>query len=430
VPSPELRRLSALLLATVVLAGVACTPAPTGQVGGSVRVVGSWSGAEEQAFMAMIRPFEQQTGITVDYVGTRDLNGLLWESVAKNQKPDVAGLPGPGQMAEFARHGALVRLDNVIDIAQYKADTVPTFIELGTVDGDLVGVFIKATLKGLIWYNPKMYTLEVPTTWTELEQQAERARRPGTATWCVGLESGGTSGWPGTDWIEDIVLRESGPDIYDDWVAGRVPWSSPEIRSAWVRFGQVTADAFGGPAGEIATNFGDAGNGLFSDPPECLFHHQGTFMTEFFKSRAGARDGEYDFFPFPVIEERFDGSVTGAGDLFGMFNDTPQARALMRYLVTPEAQDIWVRRGGALSVNRRVTDYPDEISRRAADVLSGAQRFRFDGSDLMPERMNTAFLQAVIDYVRDPGALDDILRRLDEVQRRAYLGEMLTQPVP
>jgi alpha-glucoside transport system substrate-binding protein len=408
----------------------ACGPADGQVVGGSVRVVGSWEGAEEQAFMAMVRPFEQETGITVDYVGTRDLNGLLWESVAKGQQPDVAGLPGPGQMAEFARHGALIKLENVIDIAQYKSDTVPTFIELGTVDNDLVGVFIKATLKGLIWYNPKMYTLETPTTWGQLEALAARARREGTSTWCVGLESGGTSGWPGTDWIEDILLRQSGPDVYDDWVRGRIPWSSPEIRSAWEMFGEISTDAHGGPAHVISTHFGDAGNGLFKDPPGCLFHHQATFMTEFFKSRAGAREGEYDFFPFPLIDDRYAGSVTGAGDLFGMFRDTPQARALMRYLVTPEAQEILVRRGGALSVNRRVADYPDDISRRAAEVLSGAQRFRFDASDLMPERMNAAFLQAVIDYVRDPGSLDAILLRLDDVQRRAYQGDTMLRPPP
>lgn len=429
-PAP-LHRLLPVLSACLLLLAAACNQATAGPIGGTVRVVGSWSGAEEQAFMAMVRPFEQQTGITVDYVGTRDLNGLLWESVARDRPPDVAGLPGPGQMAEFARHGALVELDDVIDITQYKSDTVPTFIELGTVDGRLVGVFIKATLKGLIWYNPRMYTLDTPTTWDELEQQAERARRPGTATWCVGLESGGTSGWPGTDWIEDIVLRSHGPDVYDEWVAGRLPWSSPEIRSAFELFGQVSADASGGPAGQVSTNFEEAGNALFTDPPGCLFHHQATFMTEFFESQAGARGGEYDFFPFPVIEERFSGSVTGAGDLFGMFNDTPQARALMRYLVTPEAQDIWVSRGGALSVNRRVSDYPDDISRRAAEVLTGAQRFRFDGSDLMPERMNAAFLQAVIDYVREPSTLDEILARLDEVQRRAYVGDiLLTEPVP
>ena len=141
-----------------------------------------------------------------------------------------------------------------------------------------------------------------------------------------------------------------------------LPWTSPEIKQAFENYGNVIADSAGGASNVIATDFQDGGNGLFSDPPTCLFHHQATFMTEFFKSQAGARDGEYDFFPFPTIDARFGNDVTGAGDLFGMFRDTPQSRALMSYLLTPEAQSIWVARGGALSVNVNVTDYPDDIS--------------------------------------------------------------------
>jgi alpha-glucoside transport system substrate-binding protein len=417
------RQLVVLAALLAVVGG--CSTTPAGPIGGTVNVLGSWDGAEEQAFLAMVRPFEQESGVTVRYTGSRDLNGLLWEGVAKGKPPDVAGLPGPGQMAEFARHGALRDLTGVIDIAAYKADTVPAFVELGTVDGRLVGVFIKASLKGLIWYNPKMFTLEPPTSWQDLQAAAVRAKRGSTKTWCLALESDATSGWPGTDWIEDIVLRQSGPDVYDDWVAGRVPWSSPEIKAAFELFGSVIVDVASGPADAIARDFMDGGNGLFTDPPACLFHHQATFMTEFFKSRAGARPDEYDFFPFPYINDQFGHSVIGGGDLFGMFTDTPQARALMRYLVTPEAQSVWVRRGGALSVNVRVTDYPDDLQRRAAEVLAGADRFRFDASDLMPEQMNSAFLQAVLDYTRSPTTLDEILENLDEVQRRTSTGTEL-----
>jgi alpha-glucoside transport system substrate-binding protein len=416
------------LLSVVALLGAACAAPQEARIGGTVRVVGSWSGAEEESFLAMVAPFEEQTGIVVDYTGTRDLNGLLWEGVAKGRPPDVAGLPGPGQMIEFARHGALKDLADVIDVQAYKAGTVPAFIELGSVDDRLVGVFIKATLKGLIWYNPRVFTLETPTTWEELERLAGLAKRRDTRMWCVGLESESTSGWPATDWIEDILLRESGPDVYDDWVAGSLPWTSPEIRSAFERYGRVVGDAWGGLAGQLATNFADGANALFSEPPGCLFHHQATFMTEFFRTRAGARVGEYDFFAFPEIDPRFGSSVTGAGDLFGMFNDTPQARALMRYLVTPEAQSIWVQRGGALSVNLQVTDYPDDISRRAAEVLRSAERFRFDASDLMPEGMNQAFLQAMLDYTRKPSELDAILQSLEAVRLRAYASDALAPP--
>ncbi|HUG46812.1 MAG TPA: ABC transporter substrate-binding protein [Candidatus Limnocylindria bacterium] len=421
-------QLPLLILSVFALLGATCTAMPSQRIGGTVSVIGSWSGPEEEAFRSVVAPFEEQTGITVEYRGTRDLDGVLWEGIARGRVPDVAGLPGPGHMADFAREGALQDLTQIIDIAQYKSDTVPAFVELGTIDGRLVGVFIKATLKGLVWYNPNIYTLEEPETWAELQALGLLAARGDTELWCVALESGATSGWPATDWIEDFLLRQSGPDVYDDWVAGTLPWTSAEVRSAFEAYGEVIGDSFGDAPTVLATNFIDGGRPLFTEPPGCLFHHQGTFMTEFFRSRAGARAGEYDFFPFPPIDERFANSVTGAGDLFGVFNDTPQARALMQYLLTPEAQTLWVERGGALSVNRRVTEYPDPISRRAAEVLSSADRFRFDASDLMPETMNAAFLQGVIDYTQEPQRLDEVLESLDVTRLRAYSGDVLTQP--
>ena len=125
-------------------------------------------------------------------------------------------------MAEFARFGALKDLTRRYRHRRLQAQTVPTFIDLGTVDDQLVGVFIKATLKGLIWYNPKVFTRRRPD---HLAGPADRGRPIAAAEardWCIGLESAATTGWPGTDWVEDMLLRESGPDVYDDWVAGRL----------------------------------------------------------------------------------------------------------------------------------------------------------------------------------------------------------------
>jgi alpha-glucoside transport system substrate-binding protein len=106
-----------------------------------------------------------------------------------------------------------------------------------------------------------------------------------------------------------------------------------------------------------------------------------------------------------------------AGDLLAMFRDTPQARALIKYLTTPEAQAIWVRRGGALAPNRRVSprDYPDPLARRIAEILIDAQIVRFDASDMMPDAVNSAFLGATMNYVQHPDRLDQILEDLERV---------------
>jgi alpha-glucoside transport system substrate-binding protein len=390
-----------------------------GQIGGTVSVVGSWTGSEQESFEAMVAPFEESTGVDVQYTGSRDLAAQLTTGVQSGNLPDVAGLPGPGLMIEWYDQGALKPLD-FVDLEAYRADTPEGFADLGVAeDGTLIGIFVKAAVKGLIWYNVANYDGERPATWADVEAMDPA---PAESLWCIGFESGAASGWPGTDWIEDIVLRQSGPEVYDAWVRGELPWSSPEIRGAFETFGRVVESTAGGGNAIITTPFGSGGNGLFADPPECLFHHQASFMSDFFVNEAGAAPEDFDFFVMPPISEEVGEVVTGAGDLFGMFNDTPQARALIAYLLTPEAQQIWVERGGAISASRSVpTDvYPDAASQKSAQALQEAESFRFDGSDQMPAEMNDAFFRAMVNFAQNPDQLDTILADLDGVQQDAY----------
>lgn len=399
-----------------------------GEAGGRVGVLGTWGGAEQDAFLAMVRPFEQQTGIRVDYEGTRDLNAVLTTRVQGGNPPELAGLPGPGQMAVFARQGALVDLSGVLEPTTLQQQFAEDWVRLGSVDGKLVGIFIKATLKGLVWYDarqlPRYTGAEPPRTWDQLLSVSQQIAAGGARPWCIGLSSGATSGWPGTDWIEGILLRQAGPEVYDRWTQGQLAWSSPEVRRAWQTWGQIIGDermVYGGRQYALATNFGDAGSPLFATPPRCFMQYQASFMADFFKNAyPGLKPvDEVDFFPFPDVDPRYAGAVEVAGDLFGMFRDTPAARALMRYLATAEAQGIWVRRGGALSANRQVPAeaYPDPLARREAQIMANAPIVRFDGSDLMTPGVNDAFFRAILGFTQNPGRLDAILADLDQSQR-------------
>ncbi|HEU0242481.1 MAG TPA: hypothetical protein VFQ75_01165 [Candidatus Limnocylindrales bacterium] len=388
--------------------------------GQSVTVIGTWGGTEQDAFLAMVKPWEEKTGATVKYTGTRDLNTVLTTGVASGVLPDLAGLPGPGQMTEWA--DSLVDLGGVLDTATYTSETAAPLVQLGTVNGKLVGVFIKTAVKGLIWYSPK--TIDITSgstaTWDDLSALATANKSKAAAEWCLGVESGAASGWPGTDWIEDIVLRQAGPDVYNSWWQGKTKWTDPAIKQAFQTFGEVVANSYGGAKTINSTNFANAGDPLFKSPPGCLFLHQASFITglgDFKTAKAGT---DYDFVPFPDINPAYAGSVEGAGDLFGMFHDTPAARSLMAYLVTAEAQDIWVKIGGALSANKNATSYPDDISKRSADLLLNAKTFVFDASDLMPTAMNNAFWSGIVKYVSNPGDLDAILADLDKTQADAY----------
>lgn len=419
---PVARRILAVL-AFMSLAVTACDtgagPAP--KTGDHVSMLVTWTGAERVTFDAVLARFQSRTGITVDVETTSDLAGELSQRVANGHPPDVSGLVGPGQMVALARAGALRDLGDAIDLATYGSQTAPAFVELGTVDGRLVGAFAKATLKGLVWFDPRTNRLGVPADWVDLERSAWRAASGPTFPWCVGLESGAASGWPGTDWVENALLRQSGTRVYDDWVAGTLPWTSPEVRAAFELYGSVVqpGSVWGGTAGAISTSFDAAGAPLFTDPSGCLYLMAASFMPAMFEA-AGMRPAiDYDFFPFPDIEPQHAGTVEVAGDLLGLFSDRPAARQLMAYLVGADAQAIWVERGGALSANTQVTDYPDVITRREAAVLIGASRVRFDASDQMPPALNAAFWRGVLRYTEDQSSLDDVLAGLEAVRTGA-----------
>ena len=436
--SPGLSAIAWLVIVAVVVVAVAALyyatrrPAAVApqRLGGTVSVLGVWGGSELESFLAMVKPFEERTGVKVEFEGTRDLNAVLTTRIQGGNPPDVAGLPGPGQMAEFARAGHLVPLDGVVDQAVLRQQYAQSWLDLGTVEGRLYGIFIKAALKGLIWYNPKAFDAAgytVPTTWDELLALTDRIARDGRTPWCIGLESGAASGWPATDWIEDILLRTAGPEVYDRWYRHEIPWTDPAVRRAWELFGRIAASpryVYGGRQGVLATNFGESPFPLFTDPPGCYLHHQATFIQDFIQKQYPAlRPGEdFNFFAFPPIDPGVPAAVEMAGDLFGMFRDTPQARALIAHLTTPEAQAIWVRRGGALSPNRKVSldEYPDPLSRRAAEILTSAEVARFDASDLMPEAVNAAFWKGTLDYVQNPARLDAILQNLERIAQEAY----------
>ena len=254
-------------------------------------------------------------------------------------------------MAQLAKAGRLVDLGTVIDLGAYKRQTAPAFVHLGTVDSRLVGIFLKGTVKGLLWFNPDVYRGGPVAAWARLQHQAMSTE--GVRAWCMGLGSDASSGWPGTDWIEDFVLRQSGPQVYDEWVAGSIRWSSPEIRWAFQSYGTVVGerDVSGGVQGALDTHFSRAGDGLLTDPPECLFVHQATFMATFLDEAVARLGGRYAFMRFPDIDPRFRGALIGAGDLIALVKDTSGGRALIAYLMGTEAQSILVSAGGALSGN-------------------------------------------------------------------------------
>lgn len=383
---------------------------PTGAK--TVSVLGVIVGDQQEKLEAALAPFEEETGINVIYEGTDAFTTLLPVRVDSGNPPDIAMFPQPGLMKSLADEGELVPVTEVLsreELAQYYPES---WIKLSTVNDKIYGIWYRSAVKSLVWYVPAEFEqrgYEIPETWDEMLALSDQMVADGVSPWCLGLESGNSSGWPATDWIEEIVLRTAGPDFYQKWVDHEVPFNAPEVQEAFRYFGKIVRSpgyVWGGKTAALSIPWGDSPSGLFRDPPVCFMHRQGNFITSFFpKDIVLGKD--IDFFPTPDINPEYANSLLVAGDIFSMLNDTPEARQLMAYLATPKPHEIWAEQGGFLSANKQVNldVYPDEVSRRQAELLTSADFVQFDASDAMPGAVGTGtFWSGVMNFVAGSSA--------------------------
>jgi len=420
--------LGLLLLLTLALAacGEGEEEPPPGPSLGTVSVIHQWvSGGEPESFQAVVSPWENLTGGKVVDFGTRDILDILTIRVAGGNPPDMAVLAAPGTMQEFAKDGKLVALDSFLDMNKIRSEYSQGWLDLCTVDGQLYAIPYKAANKATVWYNPKVfdtYGLGVPQTWDELIALSDQLVAAGLSPWSIGVESGGTSGWPGTDWIGQILLSESGAEVYDQWVDHEIPWTDSQVKSAWEKFGQIALTpgyVSGGADSVLSTNFVPACYLPFKSPPEAAMYFLGSFTQGFVEEKFPDLiiEEDYSFFPFPAINSQYEGAVTSGGDLLVMFNDSEASRSLMQYLATAEAQEVWVNRGGFTSPNKQVSlaRYPDALAAKVAEQVTSAEIVRFDADDIWGGDLQAAFWQGVLDYLADPTELDSILQEIEAV---------------
>lgn len=393
------------------------------EIGGTLKLMGVLSGDQLTTYLSTLEPLEKATGMTIEYETAGDLQAVLQTRTDGGNPPDVVSNPSAGQVRDLAAAGDLVPIDPWLDMDEFEAEYPSSLRDLGTVDGRLYGLFVNTAVAGLIWYDPTLYEGPVePADWTELADWTSERAASGTTPWCVGVESGPSSGWPGAVWIEQFMLQNGG-DTYDAWWQGELPWTSPEVRSAYEAFGAVATDdsqVSGGPTSVLTTNFAESPKGLFTDPPACDLHVQGDWVGNAMTATIpGVKPlTDVDFFQFPPATSGEQQPVEITGETLAAFTDTPQVQALMRYVATPEYSALVAVTGSWLGANTQtpLDAYPSELSRQAAQLYADADDVRFGAKDAMATALSQAFLKSVVSYVDDPASLDEILADLERVR--------------
>jgi len=389
--------------------------------GEKVTVFGPWLGPDQELVESVLAYFSDATGADVVYTGSDSFEQQIVINAEGGSAPNVAVFPQPGLAADMAKRGFLSPLGgDTADWVRENYAAGQSWVDLGTyanADGkdELFGFFYKVDVKSLVWYSPENFEdagYDVPESMEELKALTDQIVADGGTPWCIGLGSGGATGWPATDWVEDMMLRTQPADVYDQWVSNDIKFDDPRVIAAIDEFGAFARndDYVAGGAGVVAsTDFRDSPKGMFTSPPQCYMHRQASFIPAFFPegTEVGA---DADFFYFPAYAEKDLGSpVLGAGTLFAITQDSPGARGLVEFLKSPIAHEVWMAQQGFLTPHKGVNAemYATDTLRNMGNILLGATTFRFDGSDLMPGGVGAgSFWTGMVDYTGGKSAAD------------------------
>ncbi len=395
---------------------------------GVVEILGAFGGTEADSFNKELKAFEDESGIDIQYTGTPDFQTIISSRVRSGNTPDIGFFPQPGTLVELGEEGDVAPVDEVIDLAAVEKTLIPGLLDAGTAeDGTVYGAPMRVAVKSLVFvpqgpYEEGGYSLE-PQSVEELIEISDQIKADGIAPWCIGYGSEGSTGWVGTDWIEEFMLRLHGPEVYDQWYRHEIPFDDPKVQEAFEAYAQIVKGegyVRGGSTAIINTTFDQAGTPAFEDPPQCMLHRQGNFITGFFPDDVQSNlDESVEVYYFPPVEDGYDGNpVLGGGDVAAAFNpDDEEVVKVMEYLTADTFGTTWAGDGGWLSPHTTFdgSAYVDETTRKMGEIAAGADVFRFDASDLMPTEVGGGtFWEGMVEWTTGDKTTEEVTAEIEE----------------
>ena len=400
---PLMKRLKAALVAVAVAAGTTVAVLPSAHAAEEVTIFGAFSGDQQKGFEAELAAFGAANGIKITYTALASYDTDIRVKVKAGQAPNIGIWPQPGGLLEYS--SVLEPIDSLksVDLAGIKKTLVPGWANLAVKGGKTYGLPVSANVKSLVWYNPanfKAAGLTVPKTDADMTKLTNtiKSKKLGYP-WCIGIESGGATGWAATDWMEEYVLRYGGEAQYTAWWKGKLPWSSPTVQKAAAKFASVAltpGNVNGGGKAIAATYFGETSKLFATDKSKCFMLRQGSFITGLFPDAVKAEYTANNFsrvgvFKLPAPAGTTD-AVLGGGDLAAAFDANPATQKVLNFILSDKlGQGVMFETYPAyLSAHKTFPSagYKNPITKKIAVLLSSSKLFGFDGSDLAPAVVN------------------------------------------
>jgi alpha-glucoside transport system substrate-binding protein len=408
--------------------GGSSTGAAAKKVSGNISIVGIWVAQEQKNFQRVVDAFNKRyPDVKVKYNPAGDNTPtVLSTALSGGRPPDLASVGQPGLVKQFQQQGKLKDLE--FARKDLEANFSPDVVKLGTIGGKIYSFIPKGANKSTVWYNVEAFKnggIQPPKTWDDFLKAAKTLKASGTPAYSLGA----ADGWTLTDLFENIYIRQSGPDKYDQLSDHKIKWTDPSVKDALKMMSGVfsdTSNIVGGVNGALQADFPTSVSKVFVDPPKAAMVIEGDFVPGVVAGKTDLKAGSgYNVFDFPAVNNS-QPTVVGGGDNLIMFKDSPAAEAFVKFMASPDAGKTWVSQGGVSSPNKNVpaSAYPDPITRETATKLAQAKTFRFDMSDLAPASFGGTPGQGewkiLADFLKNPDDVDGTASALESAAAKAY----------
>lgn len=403
--------------------------------GKTVTVYTSIVAPEDTPHIDSYKPFEECTGATINYEGSKEFEAQLPVKLAAGDPPDIAFIPQPGLLATLVeKYPDIVQPASEGTVANVDKYYSPSWKGYGSVDGTFYAAPLGSNVKSFVWYSPSAFAdagYEIPKTYDELITLSDKivadasTNGTGAKPWCAGIGSGDATGWPATDWLEDMLLRTAGGDVYNKWITNEVKFDDPAVADALAKVGAILRNpdyVNGGIGNDVAsiatTEFQDGGLPILDGL--CFMHRQASFYAANWpEGTEVGPEGDVFAFYFPGMTED-QRPVLGGGEFVAAFADRPEVAAFQAYLASPEwsnaRADATPEGGGWVSANSGLDreKLKSDIDKLSFDLLSDTtQEFGFDGSDLMPGAVGAgSFWKEMTAWIAEGKSDADVLKAI------------------
>jgi alpha-glucoside transport system substrate-binding protein len=414
--------------ALVAAAALAGCGGSSGSSGSSSKTVTIWSSNDQpviDGYNKYLVPAAKKQGITVNIKKVNDIQTLIMTSIQANKSPDIAILPQPGVVNEVVKRNKATALDKIVDMSTLKSSMVPGTLEAGTFNGKLYGLLVSMNVKSLVFYNKKAWAkagYPIPKSLDELNALTDKIKADGGTPWCAGLQdTGGASGWPMTDWMEDLVMRYGGASKYNDWVTHKIKFDDPVVKQAGDEVAKLlftNGNVTGGQKAIANTNWQTVANHMFDTKPGCWMQKQGNFITSFYPKDVQANlDADVGVFGFPPATAGGDDPTLGGGDLATLINDNKSSEAVIKLMADKKLGAEPAKLGAYISPHKDFDTslYPNALVKGDAEVAYKSTQFLFDGSDAMPASVGAgSFWKEMVSWTSGQEDLATALKNIDD----------------